>query len=75
MTLAILFQSETMELLQNEFITHFSATQLFSVRTESIASLQSRRNADSDAQCKQALRQLPPLFNAHCSIYVDYNKN
>ena len=41
--------------LQNGFATHFQASPLISMRTESLASSQSGRSIDADAWCKQAL--------------------
>ena len=55
MMLAILFSLKTMELLQNEVATHFQVTSMFSIRTESLASLQSCCSVDDDAWCKVAL--------------------
>ena len=57
MTLAILFSLNTMKSLQNEVATHFQATPLFSMKTESHASSQSCRNIDADAWCKQTLTE------------------
>ena len=42
--------------LQNGFATHFQASLLISMRTESVASSQSSRSIDADAWCKRALR-------------------
>ena len=55
MTLAILFSLKTMESLQNGVATHFQATPLFSMKTESQASSQRCRSIDADAWCKRAL--------------------
>ena len=41
--------------LQNGVATHFQASPLISMRTESLASSQSCRSVDVDAWCKQAL--------------------
>ena len=49
MTLAIL---KTMESLENGLQPHSLATPLFSMKTESLASLQSCRDIDADAWCK-----------------------
>ena len=56
MTLAILFSLKTMESLQNGIATHFQATPLFLMKTESQASSQSYRSIDADAWCKRTLR-------------------
>ena len=48
---------ENNEVAQKWVATHSGVTPLFSVRTESLASLQSFRNVDADAWCKQALNR------------------
>ena len=55
MMLVIRFSLQTMESLQNGVATHFQATSLFSMRTESLASSQSCRSIDSDAWYKWTL--------------------
>ena len=55
---SILFSLKTMESLQNEIVTHFSATPLFSIRTVTLASSQSCRSVDANAWCKWALRRI-----------------
>ena len=54
MTLAISLSLKTMQSLQNGVATHFRVTPLYSVRTESLLSLQSCRSVDADARCKRA---------------------
>ena len=41
--------------LQNEVVTHFQASPLISMRTESLESLQSGHSVDADAWCKWTL--------------------
>ena len=53
--LAILYSLKTMESLQNGIETNFKGTPLFSMRTESLASLKSCCSIDVDAWCKRAL--------------------
>ena len=53
--LAILYSLKTMEWLQNGIETDFKGTPLFSMRTESLASLESCCSIDVDAWCKRAL--------------------
>ena len=48
-TLAILLSLKTMESLQNGVTTHFQATPLLSMRTVSLASLQSSCSVNADA--------------------------
>ena len=43
-------------MLQNGFATHFQASPLISMTTESLASSQSGRSVDADAWCKRALK-------------------
>ena len=52
---ADLFSSKTMESLLDGVATHFQASVLFLMRTESLASSQSRRSIDADAQYKWTL--------------------
>ena len=47
--------NENNRVLQNGFATHFQATPLFSMRTESQASSQGCVSVDADAWCKQTL--------------------
>ena len=54
--LVILSSLQTMELLKNGVATHFQVTPLFSMRTESLASLQSYCSTDAEAWCKLTLR-------------------
>ena len=42
-------------MLQNGFATHFQASPLISMRTESLASSQSGRSVDADAWCKRSV--------------------
>ena len=49
--LAILFSLKTMKSLQKGIATHFQSTPLFSMRKESLASLQSCRSVDTNAWC------------------------
>ena len=44
-------------MLQNGFATHFETSLLISMRTVSLASLQSGRSVDADSWCKQALKK------------------
>ena len=55
MTLGILISLKTMESLKNGLQPHSGVTPLFSMRTVSLASLQSCRSNDIDAWCKRAL--------------------
>ena len=45
----------TMELCKNGVATHFKVTPLISMRTVSLALMQSCRGVDADAWCKRAL--------------------
>ena len=45
-----------MQLLQNGLQPHSEGTPLFSMRTGSLASSQSGRSIDADAQCKRSLK-------------------
>ena len=56
MMLVIVFLLKSMESLQNGVATHFQVTPLFSMRTESLATLQNCRSVDGDVWCKQALK-------------------
>ena len=47
-----------MEPLQIGVATHFQVTPLFSMRTELLASSQSCRSIDADAQCKQTFSDI-----------------
>ena len=56
MMLVILFSLKSIELFENRLQPHSGATPLFSMRTISLASLQSCSSIDADAWCKRALR-------------------
>ena len=68
--LATLFSLKTMETLQNRVAIHFRAAPLFSMRTVSLASLQSCGSVDTDARCKWALNKTRLFANAlHLRIH------
>ena len=54
--------------LQNGFATHFQASPLISMRTESLASSQSGRSIDADASCKRALTAVTVWNYKRCKI-------
>ena len=57
MKLVTLFSLNSVESLENGLQSHFEVTPLFSMRTESLTSLQSCRSVDADAWCKWAIKE------------------
>ena len=57
MTLAIMFLLKTIKSLENGLQPHSGVTPLFSMRIESLTSLQSCCSIDADAWCKHALTE------------------
>ena len=70
MTLAIPFSLKTMESLQNGVATYFQETSLFSMRIESLVSLQSCGRIDADAWYKQALIVAKYKFETTTFIFL-----
>ena len=65
MMLAILVSLKTIESPENGLQPYSGTFLLFSLRTETLASLQSHRHIDADAWCKQAL-----MVCLHCSTRI-----
>ena len=66
MMLAILFSLKSMESFENGLQLHFGVILLFSMRTESLASLQSCCSVDADTWCKRTLRNIHKFCTSLC---------